>query len=192
MVFSGCHSGPRAFLGFSLNLLRPFLGTRGGKGFRVLLLFCFSFPLLFCGHTFSRMTGGGLTNPAVVSPAPRPSEGQGVRLCAGLWTPLFVGFCRHFLSARGSQGPSDAQRPGTFLLGRGPFLCLLRSLFHTARFLFPPLFFCFFFFFSFSSFFFFSFSLFSAFGANACNSVRCSENTPAISEKCIRGKCFVW
>ena len=69
----------------------PFLGTRGGKGLRVLLLFCFSFPLLFCGHTFSRMTGGGLTNPAVVSPAPRPSEGQGTaHFWAGAyWPPPF-------------------------------------------------------------------------------------------------------
>ena len=50
--FSGCHSGARAFLGFSWNLRglsslapseAPFLGTRGGKGFPVLLLPCFSF-----------------------------------------------------------------------------------------------------------------------------------------------------
>ena len=54
-VFPGCHSGPRAVLGFSLHLWGlslfarpfrgPFLGTRGGKGFLVLLLPCFLFPL---------------------------------------------------------------------------------------------------------------------------------------------------
>ena len=34
----------------------PFLGTRGGKGFPVLLLPCFSFSpfVMFCGYTFSR------------------------------------------------------------------------------------------------------------------------------------------
>ena len=35
----------------------PFLGTRGSKGFLVLLLPCFLFPLVFCGHTFSRKPG---------------------------------------------------------------------------------------------------------------------------------------
>ena len=35
----------------------PFLGTQGGKGFLVFLLPCFLFPLVFCGHTFSRKPG---------------------------------------------------------------------------------------------------------------------------------------
>ena len=47
--FSGCHSGPRAFLGFSLDLLSLFLGTRGGKGFPVLLLSFFS-PFVLRPH----------------------------------------------------------------------------------------------------------------------------------------------
>ena len=150
-VFPGCHSGPRAFLGFSLDLLRPFLGTRGGKGFRVLLLFCFSFPLLFCGHTFSRLTGGGLTNPAVVSPAPRPSEGQGVPIFGRghIGRPLFRDFVGIFCCLWG-QGPTDAWRPGPFCVGRGPFACPLTGPFHTARFFPPQVFF---------------FSFFSALGA---------------------------
>ena len=78
--FSGCHSGPRAFLGFSLNLWGlslfarpfrgPFLGTRGSKGFLVFLLSCFLFPLVFCGPAFSRkpgvisLTRGTFTHPS--------------------------------------------------------------------------------------------------------------------------------
>ena len=62
-VFPGCHSGPRAVLGFSLHLWGlsllarpfrgPFLGTRGGKGFLFFFCLVFFFPFLFCGHTFS-------------------------------------------------------------------------------------------------------------------------------------------
>ena len=52
-VFPGCHSGPRAFLGFSLDLLRPFLGTRGGKGFRASCsCFVFLFPFCFAATPF--------------------------------------------------------------------------------------------------------------------------------------------
>ena len=55
--FSGCHSGPRAFLGFSLDLLRPFSWDARRQGFSVLLLPCFSFSpcrcvlRLFFSHT---------------------------------------------------------------------------------------------------------------------------------------------
>ena len=47
-VFPGCHSGPRAFLGFSLDLLRPFLlGREAARVFVccscfVFLPFCFA------------------------------------------------------------------------------------------------------------------------------------------------------
>ena len=61
--FSGCHSGPRAFLGFSWNLLglsslAPseafFLGREAARVFGASLVLVFFSPLLFCGHTFSR------------------------------------------------------------------------------------------------------------------------------------------
>ena len=54
-----------------------------------------------------------------ISPAPRPSEGQGKPLEGGGLVPPFLGFCRLTLSARGSQEPSDAQRPGPFVWGGG-------------------------------------------------------------------------
>ena len=41
--FSGCHSGPRAFLGFSLNLLRPFSWDARRQGFSCASLDLFSF-----------------------------------------------------------------------------------------------------------------------------------------------------
>ena len=64
--FSGCHSGPRAFLGFSWYLLSPFSWDARRQGFSCasLALFSFSPCVLLCGHTFSRRTGGGLTYPA--------------------------------------------------------------------------------------------------------------------------------
>ena len=61
--FSGCHSGPRAFLGFSLNLWglslrsplpRPSSWDARRQGFSCASSALFSFPLVFCGHTFSR------------------------------------------------------------------------------------------------------------------------------------------
>ena len=60
MVFSGCHSGPRAFLGFSLDLLRPFPWDARRQGFSVLLLLCVCFsPFCFVLrlHTFSARVG---------------------------------------------------------------------------------------------------------------------------------------
>ena len=55
-VFSGCHSGPRAFLGFSLDLSETFfLGREAARVFGASLVLVFLFPpcVLFCGHTFS-------------------------------------------------------------------------------------------------------------------------------------------
>ena len=58
VVFSGCHSGPRAFLGFSLDLLRPFHWDARRQGFSVLLLLCVSFsPFVLRLHTFSARVG---------------------------------------------------------------------------------------------------------------------------------------
>ena len=60
VVFSGCHSGSRAFWGFSLDLLRPFPWDARRQGFSVLLLLCVSFsPFCFVLrlHTFSARVG---------------------------------------------------------------------------------------------------------------------------------------
>ena len=75
----------------------PFLGTRGGKGFPVLLLPCFFFfPFLFCGYDFSRKARPVISRrPAAgdLARPPRPSEGRGIALSrAEGWPPPFVGF----------------------------------------------------------------------------------------------------
>ena len=75
-VFSGCHSGPRAFLGFSWNLrglssLAPseaLFWTRGGKGVLVVSFCCFCFPLLLCFAAFFTPTRRG--GPVVVRGIP--------------------------------------------------------------------------------------------------------------------------
>ena len=112
-VFPGCHSGPRAFLGFSLNLWGlsllarpfrgPFLGTRGGKGFLCFFCLVFFFPFSFCGHTFSRRPGVVSLTRRVVLPTPRRSDSQGkAQSWAGALDALFLGILLAFLSARGS------------------------------------------------------------------------------------------
>ena len=106
----------------------------------MLLLFCFSFPLLFCGHTFSRLTRGGLTNPAVVSPAPRPSEGQGVRLCAGAMDAPFRGILSAYFVACGARYPRTPGVQG-LLSGMGAFCAPTQALFHTHLLFFPAPFF---------------------------------------------------
>ena len=110
VVFSGCHSGLHAFLGFSLDLLRLFLGTRGGKGFPSLLVldFCFSPFVLFCGHTFSRSPSRWSRRSGlkwVISPAPLPEWGLGGAPRGRRVGPLLVLYC--FVSSVwfGSQGP---------------------------------------------------------------------------------------
>ena len=136
-VFSGCHSGPRAFLGFSWNLrglssLTPseaLFWTRGGKGVLVVSLCCFCFPLLLCFAAFSHQLEGADPSsyeayPRVVEPAPRPSEGPGsavvrARLDTGL---QFLGFFFASLClAEGHRDPRDH-----FWRGGGAY-CLLRS-----------------------------------------------------------------
>ena len=92
------------------------------------------------------MTGGGLTNPAVVSPAPRPSEGQGVPIFGRghIGRPLFVGFCRHFLLPVG-PGTHGRAASRAFLSGMGAFLVPPRRPFSHAPFVLPrPRFFFFF------------------------------------------------
>ena len=77
----------------------------------MLLLPCFLFPLVFCCAATPFLEGPGVVSLTrrVVLPTPRRSDSQGTaQSWAGAWMPPFWGFCRHFLSARGSQGPSDA------------------------------------------------------------------------------------
>ena len=99
----------------------------------------------FCIH-FRPLFPLGLANPAGSLPHPSPEWAPGMPyLGRGLWTPPLWGFCRHILSARGSQGPSDALRTGPFVWGGVVFLCPLASpIFHTHVFVLarPSGFFC--------------------------------------------------
>ena len=187
---SGCHSGPRAFLGFSLNLrglssLAPsealFLGTRGGRGVSWLLFLGLCFPLLFCSaasHVFLEGPANGSTygRPGALDVPPlarvrargSPSEGGGlVPSCFGIWLPYFVG--------RGSQGPR------AFVSGMGAFLCP-----HTGPFFHTHLFSV-----SRPRFFFFKRERWPSGPRVDCqplpeplpNSERCSENTQKLPEK---------
>ena len=130
VFFSGCHSGPRVFWGFSWNSWglsslapseAPSLGTRGGRGVSWLLVlgFCFS-PFVFAashilleGPPLARPTArpGGLDVPP-----PRPSEGP--VLC----------FCCLILYGRRSTGTLGRAASRAFLLGRGRFVCPVRPL----------------------------------------------------------------
>ena len=155
---SGCHSGPRTFLGFSWNTWglsslapseAPFLGTRGGRGVSWLLVLGLCFPLLFCsaashvllegpanGSTYGRP--GALDVPPLARVRARgsPSEGGGlVPSCFGIWLPCFV-----WKRVTGTLGRTASR---AFLLGRGRFFFLPpQALFLHTRF-FPPLFFFF-------------------------------------------------
>ena len=135
--FSGCHSGPRASLGFSLNLLRPFSWDARRQGFSWASLAWFSFSpcVLFCGHTFSRRTGGGLTNPAGslthlggVTPRGRPNLGR------GLWTPPFLGNLTAYFVCQRVAGTFGRMASGTFSVGGGggASICPPRSHFSHA------------------------------------------------------------
>ena len=76
-VFFGVPFWAPCIFGILLVLvLRPlFLGTRGGRGVPCFSRLVFSFPLLFCGHTFLDARVGSLTEVGerVVLPTPRPS-----------------------------------------------------------------------------------------------------------------------
>ena len=146
-VFPGCHSGPRAVLGFSLDLLRPFSwdARRQGSSCVSFVLFFF-FPFCFAATPFLERSGVASLTRRVVLPTPRRSDSQGT---AHFWAGALLAapFLRNFVGifcCLWGQGPTDAWRPGPFCVGRGPFACPLTGPFHTARF-FPPRFFLFFF-----------------------------------------------
>ena len=182
---SGCHSGPRAFLGFSLDLLRPFSWDARRQGFSALLLPCFSFSpfrcvlLLFFSHALEGADpSSNEAYPRVIEPAPRPSEGPGSAIVRGR---LDTGFRDTFFAltclAEGHRDPL-----GLLSLGRGRFLCSLRPFFTRTCVCFPA-----------PGFFLVAFeaklvrriawtlSIRSEYGIS--NSDSCPENTPKISEK---------
>ena len=78
----------------------------------------------------------------VISPAPRPRECQGKRLERGGLVPSFSGFLLPYFVWQRVAGTLGRKASGTFLLGRGVFLCPLRSHFHTHVFSLPQVFFC--------------------------------------------------
>ena len=128
----------------------PFLDARRQGCFCASIAWFLFFPPLFCGcalflegppRDLAEASAGDL------DPPPRPSEGQGMPYLGRRVGPLlFWDFVALLVYGRGSQGPSDAMRPGPFCRGGGVFLCPLRSHFSHAR-LFLP---CPRFFFSFS------------------------------------------
>ena len=114
-----------------LELARPFRGPfswdarRQGCFLASFPWFVFSPFVLFCGFTrFTRRPSQwldlrqarGARRPPLARVRARgsPSEGGGL-------VPSCSGFLVAFLYGRGSQGPSDAQRPGPFV-GEGAFL----------------------------------------------------------------------
>ena len=118
-VFSGCHSGPRVFFGFSWNLqglssLSPSEALSGCEAARVFLRFLFVvfvFPFLFCfaaarvflesQSRWSHRRG----QERVISPAPRPSEGKGVPLEGGGLVPFLCCYCLVSCVWVWAQGP---------------------------------------------------------------------------------------
>ena len=102
---------------------------------------CFVFPFCCVLRLFSHQLEGVdpssyVAYPRVVVPAPRPSEARGRRRARPVGPGLKVsGYFFALLCL--AEGHRD---PGTFLEGRGRFLCPLRSLFHTHT---PGLFFFF-------------------------------------------------
>ena len=127
--FSGCRSGPRAIFGILLGPSEAFFLGREAAGVFLCFSCLFSFPLLFCGHTFSRMTGGGLTNLAGAFTTPQRSDSQGIwpSLARGLCMEApFLGFCWE-----GHRDPRTHSVQG-LCLGRGLFLCPLTGPFSHA------------------------------------------------------------
>ena len=159
-VFSGCHSGPRAFLGFSLDLLRPFSwdARRQGCFSASCALFCFSpFRSVLRPHTFSRSPSRlssrsgqprvgflsrkghniGWSRPPLARVRARGSASR-----AEGWSPPVSGFLTASFSSHRSQGPL-----GPFLHREGAlYLPPHRPSFTRTFFCFPaPGFFLFFF-----------------------------------------------
>ena len=141
-VFRGAILGPVRFWdspGTCSEAL--FLGREAAGVFVCFSCLVVFFPLLFCfaaTHFFSPSRWSRRSGQRVISPAPRPSEGEGSASSAEGWSPPFLGFCRLFLIARGSQGPSDTASKA-FCLGRGLFTGPLRPFF--TRTFVPPQFF---------------------------------------------------
>ena len=81
-------------------VLRPFFLDARRQGFSCAsLALLFFFPLLFClaaTHFFSPSRWSRRSGQRVISPAPRPSEGEGSASSAEGWSPPFLGFCRLF------------------------------------------------------------------------------------------------
>ena len=131
----------------------PFLGTRGGKGFPVLLLPCFFFPLLFCGYTFSRKARPVISRRPAAGDLARPLaqvRAGGLPYLGRRVGPLLLwDFDGRFCEPEGHRDPRCV--PG-LLSGKGAFFLPPQARFHTARFCPRPgfcLFFLFLFFFCF-------------------------------------------
>ena len=121
-VLLGCLSGPVRFVHFldplgtlgGLRLLAPsetlFLDGEPAWVFVVDFFCCFCFP-------FCCVCGCFTQTRRVVPSSYVPDPGSSPRRRArGLWTPFGL---RFFVIGKGSQGPSDARRPGPFCWGGG-------------------------------------------------------------------------
>ena len=157
VFFSGCHSGPRAVLGFSWNLWGlsfarpfrgPFLGTRGGKGFSFFLILFFFFPFLFCGHTLSRKARPVISRRPAAGDRARPLarvRARGLPYLGRRVGPLLLwAFVGLFCEPVGHRDPRTHCVQGLFVREGGDFSAPAQALFHT-HFLLPPQVFFFFF-----------------------------------------------
>ena len=99
-VFRGAILGPVRFWdspGTCSEAL--FLGREAAGVFVCFSCLVVLFPLLFCfaaTHFFSPSRWSRRSGQRVISPAPRPSEGEGSASSAEGWSPPFLGFCRLF------------------------------------------------------------------------------------------------
>ena len=130
-------------------VLRPLFSwdaRRQGFSCASLALFSFSPCVLFCGHTFSRRTGGGLTNPRVVLPTPRRSDSQGTaQSWAGALDAPFSGILSAFFVCQRVTGTLGRMASRAFLSGKGAFSWPPHRPFFTRTFLLfpaPGFFFC--------------------------------------------------
>ena len=92
--FSGCHSGPRAFLGFSRDFSEAFFLDARRQGFSCASLVLFFFlPFCFAATLFLEGPGVVSLTWRVVLPTPRRSDSQGTaQFWAGLLAAPFWGF----------------------------------------------------------------------------------------------------
>ena len=139
--FSGCHSGPRAFLGFSLNLwglssLAPsealFLGREAARVFRCFSCLVFLFPLLFCGYTFSRKARPVISRRPAAGDLARPLaqvRAGGLPYLGGGLAPSFCGILTAVFVSQRVTGTLGRAASRAFCLGRGRFFCPFRPVF---------------------------------------------------------------